>query len=202
MKFYLKVHDRFLIIDDTIYLIGASLKDLGKKLFGFTKMVSITAEEMLSPEPAPRRAIVTLHARWRPETALYYIAPTIVTELLRFFFVLSANSELTYSSEPNLPVRRGKWYLGLKFTKAGTNLAVRRKTLLRARNWQIFPEKIFSSEWSGLSAQILRRRCFMCRIRKMLPYHAPGRLEASFPWATHEQRLSIECFGLVTSHVR
>ena len=67
-------------------------------LFGFTKMESITAEELLSPEAAPRRAIVTLHARWRAGTALYYIAPTIVTELLRFFFVLSANSELTYSS--------------------------------------------------------------------------------------------------------
>ena len=33
------VHDRFLIIDDKeLYLIGASLKDLGRKCFGFTKM--------------------------------------------------------------------------------------------------------------------------------------------------------------------
>ncbi|BBP44578.1 ORF6N domain-containing protein [Thiosulfativibrio zosterae] len=33
------VHDRFLILDDEhCYLIGASLKDLGKKLFGFSKM--------------------------------------------------------------------------------------------------------------------------------------------------------------------
>ena len=32
-------HDRFLIIDDKeLYLIGASLKDLGKKCFGFTRM--------------------------------------------------------------------------------------------------------------------------------------------------------------------
>lgn len=31
-------HDRFLIIDDTVYHIGASLKDLGKKLFAFSKM--------------------------------------------------------------------------------------------------------------------------------------------------------------------
>ena len=32
-------HDRFLILDDKeIYLIGASLKDLGKKCFAFTKM--------------------------------------------------------------------------------------------------------------------------------------------------------------------
>ena len=33
------VHDRFLILDDqTIYLIGASLKDAGKRLFAFTEM--------------------------------------------------------------------------------------------------------------------------------------------------------------------
>lgn len=31
-------HDRFLIIDDEIYHIGASLKDLGKKWFAFNKM--------------------------------------------------------------------------------------------------------------------------------------------------------------------
>jgi len=31
-------HDRFLLIDDAVYHIGASLKDLGKKLFAFTKM--------------------------------------------------------------------------------------------------------------------------------------------------------------------
>lgn len=34
-----KVHDRFLIIDNVVYHIGASLKDLGKKLFAFSKMV-------------------------------------------------------------------------------------------------------------------------------------------------------------------
>ena len=33
------IHDRFLIIDDKeLYLIGASLKDLGKKCFAFTKL--------------------------------------------------------------------------------------------------------------------------------------------------------------------
>jgi hypothetical protein len=31
-------HDRFLLIDTTVYHIGASLKDLGKKLFAFSKM--------------------------------------------------------------------------------------------------------------------------------------------------------------------
>ena len=34
-----KMHDRFLILDNTdIYFIGASLKDLGKKCFGFMKL--------------------------------------------------------------------------------------------------------------------------------------------------------------------
>ena len=34
-----QAHDRFLIIDQSdIYHIGASLKDLGKKLFAFSKM--------------------------------------------------------------------------------------------------------------------------------------------------------------------
>ena len=32
------IHDRFLIIDGTVYHIGASLKDLGKKLFAFSKL--------------------------------------------------------------------------------------------------------------------------------------------------------------------
>ncbi len=41
-----KVHDRFLIIDDAVYHIGASLKDLGKKLFAFSKM-AIPAETLL-----------------------------------------------------------------------------------------------------------------------------------------------------------
>ena len=40
-------HDRFLIIDDAVYHIGASLKDLGKAWFAFTKMNDISAEELL-----------------------------------------------------------------------------------------------------------------------------------------------------------
>ena len=31
-------HDRFLIIDETVYHLGASLKDLGKKLFAFSRL--------------------------------------------------------------------------------------------------------------------------------------------------------------------
>ena len=33
-----KFHDRFLIIDEEVYHIGASLKDLGKKLFAFSRL--------------------------------------------------------------------------------------------------------------------------------------------------------------------
>jgi len=32
------IHDRFMVIDDTLYHVGASIKDLGKKLFAFSKM--------------------------------------------------------------------------------------------------------------------------------------------------------------------
>ena len=39
-------HDRFLCIDDTIYHIGASLKDLGKKWFAFAKM-ELTTDDLL-----------------------------------------------------------------------------------------------------------------------------------------------------------
>ena len=38
IKTQANVHDRFLIVDDVVYHIGASLKDLGKKLFAFSKM--------------------------------------------------------------------------------------------------------------------------------------------------------------------
>lgn len=36
--FFDKAHDRFLIVDEKIYHLGASLKDLGKKWFAFSKL--------------------------------------------------------------------------------------------------------------------------------------------------------------------
>ena len=42
-----RAHDRFLCIDDAVYLIGASLKDLGKKWFGFVKLEQ-TTDDLLS----------------------------------------------------------------------------------------------------------------------------------------------------------
>lgn len=38
IKVFKNSHDRFLIIDDEVYHIGASLKDLGKKMFAFSKL--------------------------------------------------------------------------------------------------------------------------------------------------------------------
>ena len=41
-------HDRFLIIDDEVYLFGASLKDAGKKLFAYIRMQETSPGELLS----------------------------------------------------------------------------------------------------------------------------------------------------------
>lgn len=43
-----KAHDRFLIIDDTVYLVGASIKDLGKKWFGITTMSATHPNELIA----------------------------------------------------------------------------------------------------------------------------------------------------------
>ena len=40
-------HDRFLIIDDVVYLFGASLKDAGKKLFAYIRMQETPASEII-----------------------------------------------------------------------------------------------------------------------------------------------------------
>ena len=45
---YTKAHDRFLIIDEDVYHIGTSLKDLGKKLFAFSKMEVMTGSKLLT----------------------------------------------------------------------------------------------------------------------------------------------------------
>jgi len=47
VKSFTKSHDRFLIVDDrTIYHIGASLKDIGKKWFAFSR-IELDASEMI-----------------------------------------------------------------------------------------------------------------------------------------------------------
>ena len=46
VKVFKNAHDRFLFIDEDVYYIGASLKDLGKKWFAFSKM-KLKAQELL-----------------------------------------------------------------------------------------------------------------------------------------------------------
>lgn len=49
LKSFSKSHDRFLIVDnEDVYHIGASLKDLGKKWFAFSKMDKNSVESILS----------------------------------------------------------------------------------------------------------------------------------------------------------
>ena len=43
-----RAHDRFLLIDDEVYHIGASLKDLGRKWFAFTLMHDIKADDLIA----------------------------------------------------------------------------------------------------------------------------------------------------------
>jgi len=42
-----RAHDRFLLIDEEVYHLGASLKDLGRKWFAFTLMHDLTAAELI-----------------------------------------------------------------------------------------------------------------------------------------------------------
>ena len=48
VKTFIKAHDRFLIIDDSVYHVGASFKDLGKKLTAFSRMEIMTADKFIS----------------------------------------------------------------------------------------------------------------------------------------------------------
>ena len=47
VNIFKKSHDRFLIIDEMVYHFGASIKDLGKKWFGFTLMENTSADDLL-----------------------------------------------------------------------------------------------------------------------------------------------------------
>ena len=54
-----RFHDRFLIIDETVYHLGASLKDLGKKLFAFCRM-EMDAKEIMERIHSSRLAMARL----------------------------------------------------------------------------------------------------------------------------------------------
>ena len=48
IKEFNKAHDRFLIIDNQVYHIGASMKDLGKKWFAFSLIKDLTPTELIA----------------------------------------------------------------------------------------------------------------------------------------------------------
>lgn len=48
VSIFTKAHDRFLVIDNQVYHIGASLKDLGKKWFAFSKMEETDPDDLIS----------------------------------------------------------------------------------------------------------------------------------------------------------
>ncbi|MBQ9676242.1 MAG: virulence RhuM family protein [Bacteroidaceae bacterium] len=47
VELFNKAHDRFLLIDDEVYHIGASIKDLGKKWFALTLLKDIKSDELI-----------------------------------------------------------------------------------------------------------------------------------------------------------
>ena len=47
VRTFTKAHDRFLLIDEKVYHIGASLKDLGRKWFAFSLMTEWTAQDII-----------------------------------------------------------------------------------------------------------------------------------------------------------
>ena len=42
-----EVHDRFIVVDETVYHIGASIKDLGNKLTAFSVLSLLTKQQLL-----------------------------------------------------------------------------------------------------------------------------------------------------------
>jgi hypothetical protein len=48
VNIYTKAHDRFLIIDDKVYHVGASVKDIGKKLCAVSLLSCIDADEIIN----------------------------------------------------------------------------------------------------------------------------------------------------------
>ena len=44
----IRLENRFLIIDDVVYLFGASLKDASKKLFAYIRMQETSAQYILN----------------------------------------------------------------------------------------------------------------------------------------------------------
>ena len=48
VNIYNLYHDRFIVIDDELYNIGSSIKDIGKKISHISKLESINIDELLN----------------------------------------------------------------------------------------------------------------------------------------------------------
>ena len=42
------IHDRFLLVDDTVYHFGASFKDMGNEMMAFSVLNFVTPEEVIA----------------------------------------------------------------------------------------------------------------------------------------------------------
>lgn len=84
VKQFNRAHDRFLLIDDEVYHIGASIKDLGKKWFAFTLMHDITPS-MLSKHLSEKAKITPPHYNSLKINNLHTDAPLGVSAILGTF---------------------------------------------------------------------------------------------------------------------
>lgn len=84
VKQFNRAHDRFLLIDDEVYHIGASIKDLGKKWFAFTLMHDITPS-MLSEHLSEKAKITPPHYNSLKINNLHTDAPLGVSAILDTF---------------------------------------------------------------------------------------------------------------------
>lgn len=67
------VHDRFMVIDDTLYHIGASIKDLGKKFFAFSRMEGLPRR--YPSQPLNAQSGIKRHCPTRSGNILRALAP-------------------------------------------------------------------------------------------------------------------------------
>ena len=91
VKQFSRAHDRFLLIDDEVYHIGASIKDLGKKWFAFTLMHDLTPS-MLYEHLSDKGSLTPPHTQLPKNQQLTYRRPA------DFPLVCLTNFQASYAS--------------------------------------------------------------------------------------------------------
>ena len=90
-------HDRFLIIDDVVYIFGASLKDAGKKLFAYIRMQETPPSELLRTSDKKK---FLAGGRWAMPTAGNMLAMSyslLFYTCLAFSFICPKEESQCYS---------------------------------------------------------------------------------------------------------